>query len=383
MKKLSILFLLTLSLNLHANEEACEQTTVSDKADKLASDSFDAAGKVLSCAQQAVDPDKMKKRIEGLFQFSEDNKDKIINNWDRTFKKTVYSQLFRHNGNEKVEPLMDWLTHNGEVAGIDKAEKKQAVIDQYVAYAKKFDCTPRIEQRNTKISYPENYETESEVELKKLMKAPDFKTKKNENIKPMIAKKAARTIFSICNGNSANTHKYQHVAVVYPPCAGNLSGFFKDNEWKSSSMDLNGPDTSEVVACIKASLAKGAVIDHIAVVSSANALSNTELAAKKFGEKGFLGLSQARAESARDTILPQIFSKAGVAKSEYESKVGLHPEGANGDGTSGPCPYKLVKGEEVRKDEFKTPEGSSSPMLMLNFSRLNLPISSLTLILKL
>ena len=151
--------------------------------------------------------------------------------------------------------------------------------------------------------------------------------------------------------------------VKYPPCAGNFTQNFDNNKYDVTPTELSKlletKEAQEVSACIKSRLAQGAKLHHISITSSASALNNTQEAKKRFCEKGFLGLSEARAETARNKILPGLFDHAGQESFDFSQvKVQTNASGANGDGTSGDCPYTYTKsGQEVLKPYYKTKAG--------------------------
>lgn len=360
MKNLALVFL-ALSLNLHAEEE-CSLANVSTAVEDLAEQNCDVVDKMSSCAERAVDPDAVRKNITKLFDRTETDKDKIVKNW-ATYKPTSYSQLFHFDkGLENTKdyaptPLLDWMTNNG-TTDLKKDDLKASLIDQYVEYAKKHDCTPVIRNRSLVVSYPSNLKTKTKAELDLVVNAPGYAKEKDAFFKTLNAKALGGGTY--CDYTAKiNMGPWQKVAELYPPCTGNLTGLFKDNVWATSSIDDNSsPEaTDEVTRCIKDRVAKGAKIHHISIVSSASALNNTGEAAKQFCKKGFKGLSKARAESTRDKILPTIFESTDA---DYLSKVKLNYNGSNGDGTSGPCPYVLKDGKEVLKSEYATTVGKKA-----------------------
>jgi hypothetical protein len=215
---------------------------------------------------------------------------------------------------------------------------------------------PVIKHGNTSSRFPEK-DFNSEKEIKNMIASPQYTAEKDAFFKSENEKVYDSGVY--CEKGSANTDGFNYEAEVFPPCAGNVSGLFKDNQWTTSTLDqkVGTEATDEVTSCIRDRMAKGAKINHVSIFSSASSLNNTGEAAKKFCKKGFLALSQARAESARDKILPGLFAQAGQAESSYQSKVVLKYNGSNGNGTSGLCPYTIKEGKEVLKDVFKTAEG--------------------------
>ena len=254
--------------------------------------------------------------------------------------------------------MLDWFTNDGKAA-VKKDDVKNSIIEEYVKFSQKNDCNPIIKHQYVTHKYPQK-DFDSEEELQRVMRAPGYQAEKEKHFSDQNAKALARGIY--CESGYANTRPFKYVAQDFPPCSGSVSGLYKDNVWSSSSLDgkLAGETTSGLAACIKDAVARGAKIHHISVVSSASALNNTGAAAKSFCKKGFSGLSKARAEAAKEKVLPQLFSSSGLEADAYQSKIILNYDGSNGDGTSGPCPYTLKNGVEVLKPEFKTADGKKA-----------------------
>lgn len=355
-----------LPLSVWAND-LCTESAI----DELAADTCETTDKLVTCAEVPVDPDAIAKRFDSLMNRTETDKEKIQKYFNNYKESSALMQFFHIDSNEersaksnnKPYPrhILDWFTNSGQAADIDREAFKATMKEKYVEFAKKNDCSPVIKQRHTFAVYPEKVKGKTEQEIRNIVKAPNFEAEKNAYFDQ-------RNAIGIKHGSycekrtPSNFGPYYHVSEKFPPCAGNVTGVFKDNQWTSSTLDekLAGEATDEVVACIKDRISKGANIHHISVVSSASALNNTGEAAKKFCKKGFLALSEARAKAAKENVLPILFSKAGANASEFEDKIQLSYRGSNGDGTSGPCPYKIVNGQEVLKDEFKTAEGKKS-----------------------
>lgn len=356
MKKLTLLFLVLITFNLIADDELCEQSNDA-KVENLAADNCDVVDKAATCAQETPDPDAIRKSITARLDRSYTDQASFKKIWS-TYKKTGWNQFFNSNPNDNKDipkHLLDWFTNDGK-ASVKHEDVKNSLIEEYVKFSQKHDCNPIIKHQYVTHRYP-NKDFDSEEELQRVMKAPGYEAEKEKYFADQNAKSLSRGTY--CESGYANTRPFHYVSVDFPPCAGSVSGLYKDNVWSSSSLDgkLAGEATSELSACIKDAVAKGAKIHHISVVSSASALNNTGAAAKNFCKKGFLGLSKARAEAAKEKVLPQLFSSSGLAAESYQSKIILNYDGSNGDGTSGPCPYALKNGVEVLKPEFKTAEG--------------------------
>lgn len=358
MKKYSLFLLLLLSFNIMA-DELCEQTT-GDQVEQLAADNCAITDAAASCAQSAPDPDGIRKLITNRLDRSFNEQENFRRNWN-TYKGTAWNQMFDYNpnvSNDVPQHLLDWFTNNGKAA-VTKDEVKNNIIEEFVKFSQKNDCTPIIKHGYVSTKFPsKNFN--SDAELKAVINAPGYKEEKDKFFDEYNSRALNRGVY--CEKGYTDTRPFKYVAQEYPPCAGSVSGLYKDNAWSASSLNsqLAGEATSELATCIKDAVARGAKIHHISVVSSASALNNTGEAAKKFCKKGFQALSKARAEAARETVLPQLFSNSGLDPATYQSKVILNYDGSNGDGTSGPCPYTIKNGVEVLKDEYKTAEGKKN-----------------------
>lgn len=351
--------LLLLSLTTFADEQCAIDGSL-NQIDELHQDNCDATDKITSCAEKAVDPDAQKKRIESWFQVAEERKQKVIAE-KKPLPKNSYGGLFQQdnygNGEYQITHINDFMTFNGKIQNEKTAKLKDVIVEKFVKYSEKFNCDPIIKTDYTSTIFPHNSKFRHQEQFDEYIDQPGFQEEKNAYFNRLNNGPNSEMI---CDPTPVKTEKYAPIEYIYPPCAGNVAGFFKDNEWSSSTLDksLNGPEANELASCIKDRLSKGGVIETIKIESSASALNNSGEAAKRFCKKGFKDLSRARAETARDKIVPQLFSKAGA--NAQGLTVNIFPGGSNGDGTSGPCPYVLKDGKEVMKDEFKTAEGKKA-----------------------
>ena len=364
MKNLGLTILLILLSSTIQAEEVCEQDTTPAAVEELLQFNCERINSA-SCAQNEPDPNALRNRILGQLAYVEKEQAKIQRHYEQAYKNTAWSQFFDYDARYKEnnssyvpQPLLDWFTMNGQAEGFTKEELKNSLVEKYVAFGQKNDCTPVIKHQYTHIEFPQRLKTRTEQELQRAIREiPDFEQKRDDFFKDYNSRSLERG--SYCDKSRALQPRFHYTHLIHQPCSGNLSGFFKDNEWNSSSLDqlMDGEEASSVVNCIRERIRNGGTIHHITVSSSASALNNTGEAAKKFCKKGFRGLSEARADAARNRILPQLFARAGSPDFDFDSHVQTKTFGGNGDGTSGPCPYKLVNGVEVLKDEYRTAEG--------------------------
>lgn len=135
------------------------------------------------------------------------------------------------------------------------------------------------------------------------------------------------------------------VAYERKSCAGRFEQLFDDNEWDMNLSSLSSdPEYAKFKECIEKMQADGFVLSNVSIASSASQLNNTNQAQQKYCKKGFLELSKARANSARN-LLASEFSFPNESMS-------INPNGANRNGSSGDCPYEIKNGQEVLKSEF-------------------------------
>ena len=360
-KQLAIVPLLFLSITASADEQ-CALDNSLDAIDELHGINCEATDKLKSCAEKVIDPEEQKKRIESWFKVAEERKEKIISE-KKAVPKMSYGGLFQQdktgsNNQMQLTHINDFMTFNGKIQNEKTAKLKEMVIEKYVKYAEQFNCDPYVKTEYALTLYPSDKKFKSKQAYREWEEMGGFEEEKQAYFNKY---NSSPNNNMICDPSpNDDIREWQTVAVEYPPCAGNVAGFFKDNEWSSSTLDnkMNGPEATELAACIKDRLSKGGIIEHIKIESSASALNNSGEAAKQFCKKGFQELSEARAITARDKIVPQLFSKAGADATGLVVKT--DSLGSNGDGTSGPCPYELRDGKEVLKKEFSTPSGKKS-----------------------
>ena len=123
--------------------------------------------------------------------------------------------------------------------------------------------------------------------------------------------------------------------------------FFNDNEFALNERQKNGIDAavSEKLKSLTTGNCKG-VIKDVQIISSSSLLRNRIVINGEVDEKkswDFKGLSNARAYSIGNHL---------VEKYKISKKI-IHPytNGSNGDGSSGPCPYKMDDNKNVYVDK--------------------------------
>lgn len=358
-KHILISSLLLISLPSFADEQ-CALDNSLDQIDELHQNNCEATDKIKSCAEVAIDPDEQKKRIEAWFNVAEERKENVIAA-KKLLPKNSYGGLFQQDeitkNVYKITHINDFLTFNGKIQNEKTSKLKEVISDKFVKYAERFNCAPIIKTGYTETLYPYDSKFKYKQQFEQYIANDSFKQERDQYFSRINSSPNSEMV---CDPIPVETNSWHPVEIQYPPCAGNVAGFFKDNEWTSSTLDtnINSPESNKLAACIKDRLSKGGVIEKINIESSASGLNNSGEASKRFCKKGFKELSRARAETARDKIVPQLFAKAGFDAQGL--KVDTFPDGSNGDGTSGPCPYSLKNGAEILKEEFKTPAGKKS-----------------------
>ncbi len=137
------------------------------------------------------------------------------------------------------------------------------------------------------------------------------------------------------------------VAHERPSCAGRFEQLFSDNEWDMNTSSLSAdPEYVKFKECVDKMQADGLKLNNVAISASSSQLNNTGRAGQQFCAKGFLELSTARAESARNLMVSNFSFPS-------ESFSAPHVRGSNGNGSSGECPYEEVNGREVLKSEYR------------------------------
>lgn len=174
-----------------------------------------------------------------------------------------------------------------------------------------------------------------------------------------------RSVPISCPRNENGTIKKDKVPIIVRPkgnyatpegsCAGSFAKFFKDNVYEIKNGDSIKKDKNykSFISCVKGKLSKGKKISNIIIESSSSRLNNTNdnaLAKDSYGQKGFLGLSKARAESMKE-FLESITGENGEASFE-SSKINMNYFGENGDGSSGLCPYFKYTNDENEKEKI-------------------------------
>lgn len=191
----------------------------------------------------------------------------------------------------------------------------------------------------------------SKSEVSKLLNENSFKQKANEKIrehnkenfynfleKANFQDDAKMVLTSYCTKNLSISAPAPTQYPI-PNCKSSISKYFVDNKAELRA-DLLGDlekDRNDLIKCIKDNEQAGYKISKINIKSSANQLRNTsslEDIKNGVGFCGFdfLGLSTARANYAKDKILPNLISLDGA-------QIKIDPNGKNGNGSSGPCPY--------------------------------------------
>lgn len=338
------------------------------------------------CEEVEIDKDKVRKDMERDLAFAMDptTKNRIQTDWGKfstqlpKFKKFFSPKATADKSRPEKPPtfILDWFNDPSFAnSSYDQASLKKAFIDKYVNFSEKYGCNATFFDNDAALVKPDPFikafntkgKTQQEIQrsveqMKKDMADPVHLAKVREFLQKDTADdNASDNRFTVCRMSPESLQAKKDVLSLYPPCVSNMKKFFKDNSYDIKGADLNtllsGPEASEVIACIKERLDRGAKIKAINIQSSASALNNTGSAADKFCKKGFQALSEARANSAKNMVLPKLFEQAGYPQQDIDSKLTMSTSGSNGDGTSGPCVYTEKNGVETLKPYFNTAEG--------------------------
>jgi hypothetical protein len=331
-----------------------------------------------------VDEAALRNKITGMINRSEDPKlvANLAQNWKNyTASNPWITKMYAKRNAEEVQrgtapkPILDWFSDkNFAELAKDKNVYKEAFIKKYVDFAKDMDCTPTFTAGDSWVERHPSIEPvyvekmgrdERNIRSRKMQE--DLKSEANVNALKArmqeISDKSTDSLF-ICNNSKPDLSLRQSVENRFPPCAGNFKKNFPNNKYDVNPTELDAllstPESEELATCIKDRLAKGAKVHHISIKASASSLNNTGEAEQLFCKKGFLGLSEARAATAKTKILPGVFNKVGAPGFDL-SKVDVQVDatGANGDGSSGKCPYETKNGKEVLKARYKSKEGEA------------------------
>lgn len=382
MKKLIFLSVIFISQIVFAQNAAnCNMLNPPNQAQQQNCETINKLGECKEAAP--VDENAIRNRLMNLFKISEDPKtiERLARNWPGEIKNNpylarMYPQREDYENQQKLAPtpIMDWMSSpKYQSQAKSKAELQEGFIQKYIDYAKKMDCTPTFYASDRYFRYHPTVKGFSTQGMSRDEK--DYKLKKlNEEVNKPENVQAAKDFLKkiadaspneqfICSDRVILEPTYT-VGQNYEPCAGNFKKNFENNKYEIPDADLSKllatPEASSLSACIKDRLAKGAKLHHVSIDSSASSLNNTGDAAKRFCKKGFLGLSEARAETARKQIVPKLFSDAGMGPDDINAiKIDVNAKGANGDGTSGPCVYETKNGKEVLKAKYNTKAGQA------------------------
>ncbi len=184
---------------------------------------------------------------------------------------------------------------------------------------------------------------------------------------------------------------WTNVKEMMPDCVLGVESAFASNidHLDQSITDLAKGD-SEFGACLQRAKKQGLRISKVEVQTSSDTREQTGDACRKYGPRGFLEFTEARANSIGGQAR-ELIAFSGLQSSSGELKVDRNFKGSNGDGTSGPCAYTLNKdkwGSVVGvklKDEYKNTQKASdqlkeyrSAKIFLRFEPKDTPLISKT-----
>lgn len=352
-----IIFSMLANVCFASEHVVCDSPTpqISEEVDQLSKENCKTINELNKCKARTIDPEALKKKITLKIKAAEENKERI-KQLLKEKRKVSSSNLFSEQGSRgNYEFIFDTLKKMDPT--LDTTKLKDKIINDYLSYAEKNDCKPRIRTGNIWRICPDRLEVKGNrnahiAEFKKILAEPE---NEKERLKCLSRNRGDEGVkrLMICGTKSViaprkATHR------IHSPCAGNFIQNFKDNAWEIpefSDLLSTGKVDQKLLNCIKGKISKGAKIDKISIRSSSNLLNNTGVAAERFCKKGFKALSEARANYAKEQLVPQLLTEAGLNPSELaDDAYKLNANGDNGDGTSGPCPYKYSSSSKEYMD---------------------------------
>ncbi|MBI2605938.1 MAG: hypothetical protein HYW49_07645, partial [Deltaproteobacteria bacterium] len=122
--------------------------------------------------------------------------------------------------------------------------------------------------------------------------------------------------------------------------------------------------------CVDQKIASGFALSSINIQASSSRLNNTLDAATAFCRKGFYALAKARGDAVKTAVTNVLGNSLGSAK------ITVDPSGINGDGSSGPCPYRCQDPnsttctEELDTSRFSSLSEAQSKLQEFQFVRI-------------
>ena len=245
----------------------------------------------------------------------------------------------------------EFLKRSGNQANF--SEHKDNFVNDYLEFEQEFECQRGVEVglSGTMGTAPVSVAKDAGMQSCETDEAA-FRRKLNANRAKFT--EHFDSVFSGQNGldrglscdNEIQVRSLRTVAYEQRSCAGRFEQLFRDNEWDMDISSLSSdPEYNKFKECIDKMQAEGFVLTNVSINSSSSQLNNTGNAGSRFCSKGFLELSTARAESARN-LLASNFSFPS-------DSISINPRGRNGNGSSGECPYHQENGREVLKPEYQ------------------------------
>lgn len=364
------IFVILLSIASAQAQELCELNHISGykKAADLSEEAIKAA-----CA--TYNENKCKPEVEEIEPELNLDPARLADSLIRRDKagKNLLTDLFKRASNE------DKTLSQGKLESLMKAK--------IVEFVKVRNCEPAFGESSVsqdyddvggKLTFKDNYGKKKALEtLEKRMSDPIYKKafkekQEAENKKDFYAFFENKTIqddrrhsvVKFCAKELVFKSKGSTVG-ENPTCVGSVSKYFEDNfaELKPESEEARLKDQQAITKCITDTKAAGYEPESVTINSSANKLKNTATIKEIQEGRGycgfdFLSLSTARAEFAKNKILPELLPISSSIP------VTLNPRGTDGNGASGECPYNAkgaIKAEftgagQKKLDQYKSTE---------------------------
>lgn len=329
---------------------------ISSEVKKLSAHNCEEINTLNKCRERVVDPNALRNKITARLKNVEENKDLLVRRMNEN-RKISTSNLFIKTGRDKYTYLFDHIAKIDP--DVDQDKLKKEVVNNYLEFAEKNDCIPKIKSGAVWRICPaalkvEGNTTKAKSEMQRLLKLPENIEKRNKCLSHVRGDEGIERL-QFCS-KTPNVSARKAAYRIQSPCAGNFIQNFKDNKWEIPEFGellKSGKLDGDLLKCLKHRIANGGKIKTISIRSSSNSLNNTGSAATKFCKKGFKALSEARSQYAKEDLVPKLLEAAGLENPQLGDELfSISSSGSNGDGTSGPCPYAYKDGKESLKKEF-------------------------------
>lgn len=252
----------------------------------------------------------------------------------------LWDQLRNARGTKEEVPLaekltqhrLDWLKSRYSQSFIDALKKNGPKIEQLL---RNRSCIT-----GAKLSLHEEPGVKAELIADQEYKpgSPATQTAKQKLQKQIDAFSNQEGFVGICTEPITKAHSIQDISTI-KKIPLEAASFFEDNQSELSSAAKEA-FRKQLLKSLEQKPGCAGIIKSIQISTSANALANSS----EVGRWNHLDLSKARANFLRDEAAEILSGAPNVAKLSRNQLVKITDidfSGENGDGTSGPCPYRV------------------------------------------